>query len=155
MTTPMLTVLLTGRGEMRGKFETRAARRNFKAIALRTVWLEPADYPTAIGMSDLGLCLHQSSSGLDLPMKLADLRGAGIPVAVYDYAPVLSEVITTGQHGVTFRDPGDLAKLLVSIATGATIADSPLARSKAWLAQNPPERWDTQWDASAGGVLLS
>jgi beta-1,4-mannosyltransferase len=151
----MLTVLLTGRGEMRANFESRAARRHFKAIAVRTVWLEPGDYPALIGMADLGLCLHQSSSGLDLPMKLADLRGAGIPVGVFDYAPVLSEVMTHAQHGVTFRDPGDLAKLLVSIATGTIAADSALARSKAWLAQNPPERWEAQWDASARGVLVS
>ena len=80
-------------------------------------------------MADLGLCLHQSSSGLDLPMKLADLRGAGVPVAVYDYAPVLGEVMTTGQEGVTFRDPGDLASLLVSVATRSIAPDSPLGEA--------------------------
>jgi beta-1,4-mannosyltransferase len=117
------------------------------------VWLEPADYPTMVGMADLGLCLHQSSTGLDLPMKLADLRGAGVPVATYDYAPVLGEVMTTGQEGVTFRDPGDLAALLVNLATGAESADSPVARSREWLRQNPPERWDAQWQAHAREVL--
>lgn len=154
-TTPLLTVLLTGKGPMRETFETRAARRNFKTIAVRTVWLEPADYPVVVGMADLGLCLHQSSSGLDLPMKLADLRGAGIPVAVYDYAPVLSEVVTAGHEGITFRDPGDLAKLFVAIATRSIELNSLLARSRQWLEQNPPERWDAQWDATARGVLMA
>src|SRR6185503_5319778 len=104
---------------------------------------------------DLGLCLHQSSSGLDLPMKLADLRGAGVPVAVYDYAPVLGEVMTTGQQGVLFRDPGDLANVLVSAARGSTPADASLSKSRAWLAHNPAERWDAQWDKSARPVLLA
>jgi beta-1,4-mannosyltransferase len=122
---------------------------------VKTVWLEPADYPVMIGLADLGLCLHQSSSGLDLPMKLADLRGAGVPVAVYDYAPVLGEVMTTGQQGVLFRDPGDLANVLVSVARGSTPADASLAKSRAWLAQNPAERWDAQWDKSARPVLLA
>ena len=139
-------MFLTGRGALRDAFEARAARRNFKAIAVKTVWLEPADYPTLVGMADLGLCLHQSSSGLDLPMKLADLRGAGVPAAVFDYAPVLSEVMTSGQEGVTFRDPGDLANVLVTVATGSNSPDSPLARSRAWLPQHPPERWSAQWD---------
>ena len=76
----VLAVLLTGRGALRQSFEARLAKRSLKAIAVRTAWLEPGDYPTLIGMADLGLCLHQSSSGLDLPMKLADLRGAGVPV---------------------------------------------------------------------------
>jgi beta-1,4-mannosyltransferase len=152
---PQLVVLLTGRGALRESFEARAARRTFKAIILRTVWLEPADYPTLIGMADLGLCLHQSSSGLDLPMKLADIRGAGVPAAVYDYAPVVGEVMTTGHEGVTFRDPGDLANLLVSVAAGApSSSDSPLGRSRAWLMQHPAERWSAQWDAAARPVLL-
>ena len=151
---PMLVVILTGRGPLRDTFEARLARRSLKAIVVKTLWLEPADYPVMIGLADLGLCLHQSSSGLDLPMKLADLRGAGVPVAVYDYAPVLGEVMTTGQQGVLFRDPGDLANVLVSVARGSTPADASLAQSRAWLAQNPAERWDAQWDQSARPVLL-
>jgi beta-1,4-mannosyltransferase len=148
-----LAVFLTGRGPLRPTFEQRAARRNFTAIAVKTLWLEPADYPTLVGMADLGLCLHQSSSGLDLPMKLADLRGAGVPVATYDYAPVLGEVMTTGHEGITFRDPGDLAALLVSVATRSPAVTGPLAASRAWLAQNPPERWDAQWDRAARAAL--
>lgn len=152
--TEQLVVFLTGRGVLRDAFDARAARRNFKAIVVKTVWLEPADYPTLVGMADLGLCLHQSSSGLDLPMKLADLRGAGIPAAAYDYAPVLNEVMTAGHEGVTFRDPGDLAKLFVAVASRSMAPDSPLGRSRAWLLQNPAERWSAQWDASARSVLL-
>ncbi len=148
-----LAVILTGRGPLRESFDARAARRNFTAITLRTIWLEAADYPVLVGMADLGLCLHQSSSGLDLPMKLADLRGAGVPTAVYDYAPVLGEVMTTGQHGVTFRDPGDLANVLIAVATNAVAADSALGKSRAWLAAHQPERWDAQWDAVARPVL--
>jgi beta-1,4-mannosyltransferase len=154
VTTPQLVVFLTGRGPLRETFEARAARRNFKAIAVRTIWLEPDDYPRLIGMADLGLCLHQSSSGLDLPMKLADLRGAGVPVAVYDYAPVLGEVMTAGHEGVTFRDPGDLSTLLVAAAQQSTAADSPMGRSRAWLLQNPPERWSAQWAAAARPALF-
>src|SRR5918993_2789700 len=117
-TTPDLAVLLTGRGDLRPDFEKRLARREFKRVATRTVWLEPADYPVLIGMADAGLCLHQSSSGLDLPMKLADFRGAGVPACAYDYAPVLGEALTSGHEGITFRDPGELSTVLLALATG-------------------------------------
>ena len=150
---PSLAVLLTGKGPLRETFEARAARRHFKSIAVRTLWLEPADYPVCIGMADLGLCLHQSASGLDLPMKLADFRGCGVPAAAFDYSPVLGEVLTTGKEGVTFRDPGDLANLLVSIAKRNATSDSPLGRSRTWLAAHPSERWEDHWKATAGSLL--
>lgn len=153
--TLQLAVILTGKGPLRETFEARAARRHFKSIVVRTLWLEPADYPVCVGMADLGLCLHQSSSGLDLPMKLADFRGPGVPAAAFDYSPVLGEALTNGKEGVTFRDPGELANLLVSVARRSATADSPLARSRAWLAAHPAERWEDQWKATAGPVLIA
>jgi beta-1,4-mannosyltransferase len=150
---PQLAVILTGRGTLRPSFEARLARRSFSHIAVRTHWLEPGDYPVLIGMADLGLCLHQSSSGLDLPMKAADFRGAGVPVAAFDYAPVLGEVLTAGQEGVVFRDPGDLAAILVAVATRAIEPASPLGRSRTWLLENPVPRWDDEWPSTALPLL--
>jgi beta-1,4-mannosyltransferase len=152
-TSPDLAVLLTGRGEMRTRFEQRLARRDFKRVAVRTVWLEPADYPTLIGMADAGLCLHQSSSGLDLPMKLADFRGAGVPVCAFDYGPVLSEALTPGHEGITFHEPGQLASVLTALAS-ADLSPTPLfAASRAWVSANQSERWLDEWNKSAKSVL--
>ena len=150
---PSLAVILTGRGAMREAFEQRIAKRALKHLAVRTAWIDPQDYPVLVGMADLGLCLHQSSSGLDLPMKLADFRGAGVPVCTFDYAPVLAEAMVKGQQGVTFTDPGHLAEVLVQVATGQVPADSPLAKSRAWLAANPVERWEDQWLEKAAPVI--
>jgi hypothetical protein len=78
--TPALAVFLTGAGALRDSFEARAARRHFKAIAVKTVWIDP---------STIQRSWHGGSRSLpasvlvrlDLPMKLADLRGAGVPAA--------------------------------------------------------------------------
>jgi beta-1,4-mannosyltransferase len=148
-----LAVLLTGRGGLRDEVSKRIARRDFKHVAVRTVWLEPADYPVLVGMADAGLCLHQSSSGLDLPMKLADFRGAGVPACAYDYAPVLGEVLTPGREGVVFRDPGELTTVLLALARADLTSVPAFASARTWLMANPVERWEEQWTRVAGPVL--
>jgi beta-1,4-mannosyltransferase len=152
-TSPDLAVLLTGRGHLRPDFEKRLARRDFKRIAVRTVWLEPGDYPILVGMADAGLCLHQSSSGLDLPMKLADFRGAGVPVCAFDYAPVISEAITPGHEGTMFREPGELATVLLALANADFSAVPKFAAARTWLVGNPAPRWEEQWTAHAAPVI--
>lgn len=150
---PDIAVLLTGRGALRATVEARLARRTFARVAVRTTWLEPADYVALVGMADIGICLHQSASGLDLPGKLAELRGVGVPAYAFDYAPVLTEVLETGKQGVTFRDPGQLAAALVALATNDLESQPALTAARAWLAAHPAERWEEHWQTVAAPVL--
>ena len=57
-------------------------------ISIVTPWLEADDYPLLLGSADLGVSLHSSSSGVDLPMKVVDMFGAALPVLALDFEAI-------------------------------------------------------------------
>ena len=91
---PDLFVVVTGKGPERESYEARIAALTLERVVVRTAWLASEDYPTLLGAADLGVCLHTSSSGLDLPMKVVDMQGAGLPVAAVRY-DVIGELVRT------------------------------------------------------------
>jgi beta-1,4-mannosyltransferase len=71
-------------------------------VKIQTLWLEIDDYPRMVGSADLGICMHLSSSNLDLPMKVVDMFSCQLPCFAYDY-PTIGELVTQ-EVGRLFKD---------------------------------------------------
>jgi beta-1,4-mannosyltransferase len=151
---PDLLVALTGRGALRQRYEARFAARRARRVRVRTLWLEAEDYPRLLGAADLGLCLHRSSSGLDLPMKVADMLGAGLPVCALDYGPCLAEQLRHGDNGLLFTDAAGLAALLVDLFR--TFPEAPrLERLRESVAKARGTGWRAGWELEARDVVMA
>ncbi|RNA34624.1 chitobiosyldiphosphodolichol beta-mannosyltransferase [Brachionus plicatilis] len=81
-----IVLFLTGKGPLKHFYERKFRQENFSSIQVNFVWLDPGDYPILLGSCDLGICLHMSSSDLDLPMKVVDMFGAQLPVCAYSFS---------------------------------------------------------------------
>lgn len=151
---PDLVILVTGDGARRAEFERRFAGLAARRVQLRSRWLEPEDYPRVVGSADLGLCLHRSSSGLDIPMKVADLFGAGVPVCALDYGACLAERVRHGDNGLLFSTAVQLADLLFDLFEGFPGEQLQLDRLRAGACKSARPTWEEGWAREARHVLL-
>lgn len=113
---PKLLVLVTGKGALRQPFETavldREKRGIWKDVGVRCLFLPARDYPKLLGCADLGISLHASSSGRDLPMKVVDMFGCGVPVLARDFE-CLGELVKDGRNGRVFRTGEELGEQIM------------------------------------------
>jgi beta-1,4-mannosyltransferase len=171
-----LAVVVTGKGPMKQEFEEAVRRhcaegRLGRYVAVRTAWLAAADYPTLLRCADLGVSLHTSTSGLDLPMKVLDMFGSAVPVCAFDF-PSLLELVQRGVNGLTFSTAEELAaqaiRLLIdplpSAGAGSSArVDGTIDRAVTGLAelhalQDGAARissWEDNWNETMVPILQS
>jgi beta-1,4-mannosyltransferase len=152
---PDLIVLVTGDGARRAEFERLFAGLLAHRVQLRTRWLDPEDYPRIVGSADLGLCLHRSSSGVDIPMKVADLFGAGVPVCALDYGACLAERVRHGVNGLIFSNGQQLGDLLFDLFECFPSESPLLDRLRTGARRSAHPTWEEGWTKEARPVLLS
>ncbi|PBC25382.1 Chitobiosyldiphosphodolichol beta-mannosyltransferase [Apis cerana cerana] len=110
---PNLICIITGKGPLKNFYTAIIKLKNWKHITIITPWLENEDYPKMLASADLGICLHISSSGLDLPMKVIDMFGCELPVCAYNFK-CLSELVRHNENSMIFVNEKELAIQLIS-----------------------------------------
>ncbi|EAU92942.2 beta-1,4-mannosyltransferase [Coprinopsis cinerea okayama7 len=129
-TLPKVLAIVTGKGPLKDRYmkEVSALQESWQWVRCISLWLEAEDYPILLGSADLGVSLHSSSSALDLPMKVVDMFGCGLPVCALGFS-CLPELVKHGKNGLIFRSAPELAEQLEDLFTSFPQAKSLAALS--------------------------
>ncbi|KAL0306649.1 UNVERIFIED_CONTAM: UDP-glycosyltransferase TURAN [Sesamum radiatum] len=150
---PRLLFIITGKGPEKEKYEEMIRKLSLRRVAFRTMWLAAEDYPLLLGSADLGVCLHTSSSGLDLPMKVVDMFGCGLPVCAVSYS-CIKELIDVEQNGLLFSSSSELADQLMMLFEGFPERCDALKSMRSNLMERVSSvRWTTEWEENAKPLI--
>ncbi|XP_072353691.1 chitobiosyldiphosphodolichol beta-mannosyltransferase [Scyliorhinus torazame] len=154
ITLPSLVCAITGKGPLQDFYNRLITKMHFKYIHICTLWLEAEDYPVLLGSGDLGVCLHKSTSGLDLPMKVVDMFGCCLPVCAIDFQ-CLDELVKHEENGLIFKNAHELAVQLKLLFTDFQNGKSALGIFKRNLKESKMVQWDENWDETVLPLLTS
>ena len=147
--------IVTGKGPLRKHYEARMREMPLRHVAVLTMWLEPEDYPALLGSSDLGVCLHTSTAGIDLPMKVLDMFGCGLPVCARGFA-CLPELLEDRANGRVFDSSHQLAAQLLELLAPTPEAAHALQTLRDGVAASEAQqpRWAQNWQRAAAPLVL-
>lgn len=152
---PPLLVVITGKGPQQAlyleRIEALTKAGKLPNVTIETVFLPFSSYADLLSLADLGVCLHKSSSGVDLPMKVVDMFGAGLPVAAYSGYESFSELVREGDNGRGFETAEELAEILSQVLSPKGKRELEVLRKGA--IKEGSKRWDDEWDPTVGAVL--
>ncbi|XP_042249250.1 chitobiosyldiphosphodolichol beta-mannosyltransferase isoform X2 [Thunnus maccoyii] len=142
---PSLVCVITGKGPQKEHYKKLIDSLHLQHVKICTPWLEAEDYPVLLGSADLGVCLHKSSSGLDLPMKVVDMFGCCLPVCAIHFN-CLHELVKHEENGLIFRDSQELVDQLKSLLSEFPSSEGRLGAFRRNLRSSRGQRWDDNWD---------
>lgn len=143
-----ILALITGKGPQKkayvDKIKELTDAGKLPGIRVSTAWLSNRDYAALLAAADLGISLHKSSSGVDLPMKVVDMFGSGLPVAAYSKFQSFGELVKEGENGCGFETPQELTAIFQRLLSDDGAKE--LAKLKRGAIQEGSLRWDEEWD---------
>ncbi len=149
---PPLVLIATGLGPGRRAFETRATELATAGVRIVTGWLDDDLYRDLLRAAAVGISMHRSASGLDIPMKIVDMMEAGLPVLAYDYAPCLAELLPRERAAGLFRTAAELSERLFEF-----LQDYPdlarLAAIHAEMSALASPSWTEEWRRVMSPIL--
>ncbi|KAG9581832.1 chitobiosyldiphosphodolichol beta-mannosyltransferase, partial [Aureobasidium melanogenum] len=152
---PKILAIITGKGPLKdhylSKISTLTKEKKLVNVKILTAWLSNADYASLLASADLGVSLHTSSSGVDLPMKVVDMFGTGLPVVGWSRFEAWKELVHEGVNGFGFSSADGLETLLEELfgSKGART----LAAIRKGAMQECERRWADEWFPVAGKLL--
>ncbi|CAL3965223.1 unnamed protein product [Diplocarpon coronariae] len=152
---PPVLAIITGKGPQKQMYleriEALTTESKLQNVKIKTAWLSVEDYARLLACADLGVCLHMSSSGVDLPMKVVDMFGAGLPVVGYGGYESWGELVKEGFNGRSFVKSAELAEILEELFSER--GGSQLAQLRLGAMKEGNRRWDDEWNGVAGRLL--
>ncbi|TPX39027.1 chitobiosyldiphosphodolichol beta-mannosyltransferase [Synchytrium endobioticum] len=142
---PPVVVIVTGKGPLRSHFETQIKHHQWTRVDVRFAWLSREEYPLLVACADLGICLHTSSSGLDLPMKVVDMFGCGVPVCAVAYR-CLDELVEHDVNGFVFTSSDGLFQQLMELLSDWPSNTKTLARLRMGVESTRTKIWGAETD---------
>ncbi|KAH7392277.1 beta-1,4-mannosyltransferase-like protein [Phaeosphaeria sp. MPI-PUGE-AT-0046c] len=151
---PRLLAIITGKGPQKAHYLARISSLNkqkkLDKVDILTAWLTPQDYALLLASAHLGISLHTSSSGVDLPMKVVDMFGAGLPVVGWGKFEAWPELVKEDVNGKGFGSAEELAGQLVDLFGDKA---ELLERLKKGAMEESKYRWEEEWDRAGKGIF--
>ncbi|CAI6334950.1 unnamed protein product [Periconia digitata] len=151
---PKILAIITGKGPLKEHYLAKVREMNqdkkLLNVVIQTAWLTPEDYARLLAAADLGVSLHTSSSGVDLPMKVVDMFGAGLPVVGWGEFEAWPELVTEDVNGKGFASSEQLAQQLIELFGGKA---ELLVKLKQGAVKESENRWDHEWDRVAQKIF--
>lgn len=150
--TPPVCLIVTGKGPLKEKFLTTVEELKFSPkVIVKTAWLSAEDYPKVLACADLGISLHTSSSGIDLPMKIVDFFGCGVPVISLNF-PAIDELVKDGVNGLITKDKSQTkeSKQVCHLINEVFTDEKLLSTIKNGAMEESKLRWDENWFSVLG-----
>jgi beta-1,4-mannosyltransferase len=151
---PRIVAVITGKGPQKEYYLRRTEElkeaKKLNGIDIHTAWLSTEDYALLLGSADLGVSLHMSSSGLDLPMKVVDMFGTGLPIVGWSKFEAWPELVHEGVNGRGFQSSQELTERLVELFGRNGQRLKPLRDG---ALKECERRWDQEWDSVAGRIF--